>query len=67
MKFYGIRVIGPAIGFQYRRKIRAATEPIVGGQEQPCVHVHGRYVGILHMGNQGNAGGPEMRISIGKK
>src|ERR1700678_161831 len=56
----GVLLCAPAI--EHRRQVGTATEPCFGGDDKARVHMDGRHMWIMHVGNQRNAGRKETRI-----
>src|SRR5262249_10135267 len=65
MKGDRIGIVLPAAPLEYGCQIRAAAEPGLSGHHEPRVHVDGRHVWILRMGDERNAGSPKARIDFG--
>src|SRR5579863_2419523 len=65
MKRNRIRIVLPAPKVEHGRQIGAAAEPGFLRDDEARVHMHRRHVRVPRMGDQRNAGGPEMRIGLG--
>ena len=63
VKGEGVGIVLGAPPVQHRRQVGAAAEPRLGGDDEARVHMHGRHVRIVQMGDQRNAGGEEARVS----
>ena len=50
---------------QHRGEVAAAAEPAFAGDHHARVHMRGRRVRVLGMGDEGDARGPEARVLIG--
>ena len=57
-----VGIVLRAAAIEHRRQIGAAAEPGFCGDDEARVHVHGRHMRIVQMGDQRNAGGVKARI-----
>jgi hypothetical protein len=60
-----IRVFLGAAPVEHRGEVGAAAEPPARRHHHAGVHVHGRHVRVLRMGDQRNARRPEARVFLG--
>src|SRR5689334_12484245 len=60
MKVRGVFGIG-----HHRRQVGATAEPALRRDHVARVEMHGWHVRVLHVGDHGDAGGPEARILLG--
>ena len=57
-----VGIVLRAAAVEHRRQVGAAAEPRLGGDDEARVHVHGRHMRVVHVGDQRNARRPEPRI-----
>ncbi len=60
-----VGIVLGAAGIEHRREVSAAAEPGLGGHHEARVHVHGRHVRVVQVGDQRDARRPEPRIGVG--
>src|SRR5207249_7898910 len=60
-----VAIVLPAAPLEHGRQVRAAAKPSLSGHHEARVHVGRRYVRILRMGYERNAGSPKARVVFG--
>ena len=67
VKIYGVGVGLVAPGVEHRGQVATAAKPRSGGDHHARVHVGARDVGVLRVGDQRYAAGPEARVFFGTR
>ena len=61
----GIGILLRAPDIEHRRQVGAAAEPLAARHHHAGIHVDGRHMRVLHVGDQRDAARPEPRVLLG--